>query len=259
MRLGLSSASFYGRLETEDAAQHLTDFVLDNCEVFLETFSEYSADFGRTVRTRLDSLPCDSVHPKGTQFEADLFGRSSRQRADALRIFTGVCDAGQALGAKYYVMHGPGMIISRVSPERIYLLSEIVPQLQFIAHARGMEVLWENVNWCAVSTPEDVRQLLRCLPEINFVLDVKQAFRAKQDPCALLSAMGSHIRHVHALDWDADGKLTLPGNGMMDWSRLMAQLRDQGYDGNVILEPYAWMAEDEDALRRSLDFLRKQL
>lgn len=259
MKLGLSSASFYGRLETEDAAQHLADFDLDTCEVFLETFSEYSSDFGRTVRSRLGGLPCGSVHPKGTQFESDLFGRSARQRADALRIFTGVCEAGQAIGAKYYVMHGPGMINSRVVPERIHLLTVIVPQLQSIAHARGMEVLWENVSWCAVSTPENVRQLLDCLPEMNFVLDTKQAFRAGQDPLEILSAMGRHIRHVHALDWDADGKLALPGQGIMDWPRLMHQLRDLGFDGNVILEPYAWMAEDEDQLRRSLDFLRKQL
>ena len=222
MKLGLSSAAFYGRMETEDAAQHLTDFGLDTCEVFLETFSEYSADFGRIVREKLGTLPCGSVHPKGTQFEGDLFGRSARQRADALRIFTGVCAAGQALGAKYYVMHGPGMINSRVSPERIYMLGEVMPQMQAIARARGMEVLWENVSWCAVSTPETVGQLLSILPDINFVLDTKQAFRAGQDPCAILAAMGRRIRHVHALDWDADGRLALPGSGVMDWPRLMA-------------------------------------
>ena len=46
MKLGMSGAVFYGRMETEDEAAHLTDFPLDVCEIFLETQSEYSASFG---------------------------------------------------------------------------------------------------------------------------------------------------------------------------------------------------------------------
>ena len=83
MKLGLTSAAFYGRMETEDAAGFLTQLDIDCCEVFLETFSEYSADFAATVRRNLGNLPCVSVHPKGTQFEPDLFGQSARNRKDA--------------------------------------------------------------------------------------------------------------------------------------------------------------------------------
>jgi hypothetical protein len=106
MKLGMSGAVFYGRMETEDEARHLTDFPLDVCEIFLETQSEYSASFGAQVLERLKGLPCVSVHPKGTQFEPDLFGRSRRQVEDAMRLFTGVCAAGEALHARYYVLHG---------------------------------------------------------------------------------------------------------------------------------------------------------
>ena len=106
MKLGLTSAAFYGCMETEDAAAFLQAFGLDTCEVFLESHSEYTADFGQLVRGKLGALGCTSVHPKGTQFEPDLFGQSARQRDDALSIMRGVMDAGQVLGAKYYVFHG---------------------------------------------------------------------------------------------------------------------------------------------------------
>jgi len=46
MKLGISTAAWYGHYETEDAAAHLREFQLDTCEVFLESFSEYSHDFG---------------------------------------------------------------------------------------------------------------------------------------------------------------------------------------------------------------------
>lgn len=251
----MTSAAFYGTYETEDCAAHLREFPLETCEVFLETPSEYCGAFGSIVREKLGGLPCTTVHPLGTQFEHQLFGRSARQVEDAFRLFTGVCDAGQALGAKYYVFHGPFGVHAPLKPERIYCLPETFGRMQEIAAARGMTLLWENVHWCALRGPEEVRTLIRLLPEIEFVLDTKQAYRAGFAPQELLTAMGSRVRHVHALDIAADGSLCLPGEGMIDWHGLMAQLRLQGFDGSVILEPYDYLARDETALRKSLAYL----
>lgn len=256
IRVGMSTAAFYGWRETDDHALRLSRMALDVCEVFLETHSEYSSEFGALVRRNLGDLPCASVHAKGTQFESDLFGQSARQVQDALNIFTGVCNAGQALGAKWYVMHGPGTINTPRRPHQIRGLTDRIPQMQAIAAARGIEVLWENVSWCSMRSPEDVHSVRELLPGMGFVLDVKQAYRAGSTPEAILAAMGPQIRHVHALDMDADGRLVLPGQGMTDWRALVAQLRDQGFDGAVILEPYAGMAADDGALQQSVDFLR---
>lgn len=256
--IGLSCAAFYGRMETEEQAAHLRDFPLDTCEVFLQTPSEYQASFGSLVRRRLSGLPCASVHAKGTQFEPDLFGASARQRADALATLCGALDAGQALGARWYVFHGPGGVKGPITPDRIAALPERFARMQQEARRRGLEILWENVSWCALRRPEDVRTALRLLPDLHFVMDIKQAFRGQVDPFAMLDAMGSRVRHVHVLDWDESGALCLPGQGVMDFDRLFRQLRDQGYNGAVILEPYATQAQDEDGLRRSLDFLREK-
>lgn len=258
MTIGMSSAAFYGHGETEDQAALLREYPLDVCEVFLQTRSEYSAAFGALVRERLAGLPCISVHPKGgTQFELDLFGRSRRQTEDALDSYRHVCEAGQALGAKYYVLHGPFSVSGRLKPQQIHELPERAARLQEIARGCGLELLWENVSWCALREPQDARELARAIPDIGFVLDVKQALRAGASPFAMLEAMGDRLRHVHALDQDAQGRLCLPGQGTLDWRALMAELRARGYDGAVILEPYEWLARDPDALRRSLDFLRE--
>lgn len=259
MKLGLSSAAFYGRMETEDQAAHLTDFPADVCEIFLQTFSEYTADFGRMVQGMLCGKPCVSIHAKGTQFEPDIFSRSARQMEDALRLFDGACAAGQVLGAQYYVFHGPGSTHGALPPNRVNALSERFARMQGIAAAHGMEVLWENVSWCSIRTPDDIRTAQTLLPGVGFVLDVKQAFRSGQNVADMLDAMGPSVRHIHALDWDANGCLCLPGSGMLDWPLLLRRLRDSGYDGAVILEPYDWQARDEDALRRSLDFLRNAI
>ena len=256
MRLGLSSASFYGRLETEDASAHVRDFPVQVCEVFLETHSEYCRDFGLVCREKLGDMPCVSVHAKGTQFEPDIFGRSKRQAEDALRIFTGVCDAGQALGAQYYVFHGPGNARNALPPDKVNALQERFGRMQEIAAQCGMEVLWENVSWCSILTLEDVQRAKELLPGIHFVLDVKQAFRGGVNVLDMVQAMGGDIRHVHVLDCDAQGRLCLPGEGSLDWHGLLQALRSLGYDGTILLEPYDYQARDEAALCRSLDYLR---
>ena len=95
MKLGMSSAVFYGYLETEDAAAALKDYGLQTCEVFLETHSEYSPAFGQTVRERLRGLPCVSVHPKGTQFEPDIFGQSPGSTGTPWRFSAGYARRGR--------------------------------------------------------------------------------------------------------------------------------------------------------------------
>lgn len=256
MRIGLSAAAFYGRMETEDQAVHLHAFAPEVCEIFLETHSEYSADFGALVKSRLGEIPCVSVHPKGTQFEPDLFGRSPRQTADAERSFAGVLAAGEALGAQWYVWHGPPALTGPLTPRNIHQLQERFARLQAMAQARGLEILWENVSWCAGRRVEDIAALREMLPGLHFTLDIKQAYRAGIDPFDMLRAMGGEIRHVHVLDWDASGRLCLPGQGTVDFRRLLGELAQLGYEGSVIIEPYPAHAMDADALRRSLDFLR---
>ncbi len=256
MKLGLSSAAFYGRMETEACAAHLAELPLDVCEIFLETFSEYSAAFGGLVRRQLKGLPCVSVHPLGSRFEPELFGQSERQVEDAFRNFENVCISGEAIGARYYVMHGMYSVRRQISPDQIRCLQPIMARMQAVAASHGMEVLWENVSWCSVRTPEDVRIVRQLLPDMCFVLDTKQANEAGVTPCEMAEAMGGCIRHVHVLDWRADGTKCLPGEGVVDWGAFMKCLRKVGFDGAVILEPYAEQSRDEKRLRDSLSYLR---
>lgn len=259
MRLGLSSAAFYGRMETEEQALLLSELPLECCEVFLQCRYEYRAEFGALVRRNLGALPCTSVHPKGTQFEADLFARSDRQVQEAREVLRRVCAAGRALGAQYYIFHGPFGVHAPLQPAQINNVVENLSALQAIAGEYGLEILWENVHWCALKTPEDVRQARQLLPGMRFTLDVKQACMAGVEPVEMLRAMEGRLAHVHVLDRREDGQLCLPGQGCVDWQGLARELRRQDYRGAVILEPYERHSRDAGALLESLAFLRETL
>lgn len=259
MVLGLSTAAFYGRWETEESAAHMGQWGVDCAEVFLETYSEYTPSFARQVRKALGGVPCTSIHPQGTQFENGLVGRSVRQRRDARDMLCRVLDAGEALGAHVYVCHGRHTALLKPLPWDMQANADLMGIMGEEAAKRGMVIGWENVCWCQLTTPERVLEARRVLPDVHFTLDIKQAMRAGCDPIAFVRAMGSGLCNVHVCDWDASGRLCLPGEGAFDFDALFTALEEIGYVGSVIIEPYLALIDDDQALVRSVDFLRGKM
>ena len=257
VKIGLSTAAFYGKWEVEEAAMRLRGYGADCAEVFLQTRSEYTREFARLVRTKLDGLPCASLHPMGTAFENDFFGRSARQRADALDMLRRVLDAAAELGAHLYVYHG------RYSPARVELPfepqrnAEVVGRMQEEAARRDIRIAWENVCWCQLTTPERVREMRRLLPDIRFTLDIKQAMRAGCDPIAFVDAMGAQLANVHVCDWDEQKRLCLPGEGAFDFEAFIRALNRADYRGAVIVEPYLALVKSDAALTDAIAYLKR--
>lgn len=256
MILGMSTAAFYGRWETEEAAEQIARLPFDCAEVFLQTFSEYEVSFAREVRARLGEMPCTSVHPMGSRFEIGMFSRSARQRRDTMDMFRRVLDASSALGAGTYVYHG------RYNPREGTLawnaqanVDALGPMIEEAA-ARGMTIGWENVSWCQLRDAQRVREARALLPQARFTLDIKQAMRSGEEPIRLARAMGDALCNVHVCDWNAQGKLCLPGEGTFNFDALFAALGETDYRGPVILEPYLELISSEAALLRSIAFLR---
>lgn len=240
-------------METEDAAARVASLGVPCCEAFLQTYSEYNADFGRVVLERLGATKAVSLHCKTQHFESDFFGQSIRQREDAYAMLEGFLTAGQVLGAGIYVYHG--MANMRGKTPRFEDWRETVEQMMQVCRVYGIDLCWEVVSWCHLTSPERVRLFRRIWPDLHFVLDTKQVYELGLNSLDFVVAMGDRLRHVHVLDWDTDGRYVLPGKGICDFRVLSAALRESGYAGDVILEPYGSMAFDEQDLRTSLDWL----
>ncbi len=258
MQFGVSTAAYYGRMETEEAAAEIAALQPDCCEVFLQTFCEYSKEFAGRVLENLEGLPCTSVHPQGTQFENGFFSRSARQREDALNQYRRVLDAAAELGAARYVYHGrytPRLKPLPFMPEQN---AEVLCRMAEESACRGIAIAWENVFWCQLTTPERVRKIRSLLPQVCFTLDIKQAMRAHADPMEFIPAMGDALRNVHLCDWNKSGELCLPGEGCFEFRLFFRKLLEAGYEGPVILEPYTELVRSRDAMAASLRFLQKE-
>lgn len=259
MLLGLSTSSFYGRWETEESAAAIARLDLDCAEVFLQSESEYTRSFARTVKLCLGGMPCESVHPLGTLFENQLISRSARQRQDARDLLCRILDAGEELGAKFYVHHGRNTPRNEILPWNMAANAEMIGIIEEEGLKRGIHVAWENVYWCQLTTPERVREALKVLPDVRFTLDIKQAMKAGCDPVEFVYAMGKNLANVHICDWDQQGKLCLPGEGAFDFAAFTDALRCVGYEGAVTIEPYLALIKSDEALERSIRFMRNMI
>ena len=256
MRLGISTAAFYGRWETEEAASFIGGQPLECAEVFLQGPSEWDRGFARDVRARLQGVACTSVHPLGTDFENGMFSRSPRKRRDTMDIIRRVLDAGVELGAGMYVYHGRFAPRYEVHPWNVQANADVLGLMCEEAEKRGMCIAWENVDWCQLTDESRVLEARRVIPQARYTLDIKQAIRAGRDPLELARAMGDRLVNVHVCDWDEQGKLCLPGEGTFDFCRFFGQLRAMGYGGPVILEPYLALIKSDEALERSIAHLK---
>ena len=62
---------------------------------------------------------------------------------------------------------------------------------------------------------------------------------------------------VHICDWNAEGRLCLPGEGCFDFGAFFARLKEAGYDGPVIIEPYLALIGSDEALMQSITYIKE--
>ena len=259
MEIGLSTASYFQKMQIEDAIPDIGAHGVHVCEVFLNTFCEYEPPFVELLAERLSeaNIRVFSVHPMSMQFEPQLFSIHPRQRADALTIFERVLSAGKRLGATCYVMHGPARLFGGVKNIELARIAPIFVDLADRAAKYGIQLTLENVSWCVFNEPEFGARLQAMTGGvIKHTLDVKQAVRSGFDPMDYIRAVGEHIVNVHLCDAtrlpSGGVRYDMPGFGEYDFVGMLNLLGEKGYSGPAFIEVYSDMYAEIPVLYESL-------
>ena len=259
MEIGLSTASYFQKLQIEDAILDIGAHGVPLCEVFLNTFSEYEPAFVELLAERLDraNVSVFSVHPMSMQFEPQLFSIHPRQREDALNLYERVLSAGKRLGAHTYVMHGPARLFGGVKNIELFRIAPIFLDLAERAQKYDIQLTLENVSWCVFNEPEfGVRLQELTQGAIKHTLDVKQAVRSGFDPMDYVRAVGEQIVNVHLCDAtrlpSGGVRYDMPGFGEYDFVSMLNLLKEKGYRGPAFIEVYSDMYDEIPALYESL-------
>ena len=256
MKTGISTASFFQRLNNEDVLPLFSEWGVETAEVFLTSFSEYEPSFAKTLSAAKGGLDVYSVHALGTQFEPQLYGIHPRVKRDAYFWLKKVMRSAKALGAQYYTFHGLPRL-KRTFKEDLPRVARGTEEIAAFCAAFGVRLCYENVEWAFFNRPEIFLSLKSGCPSLGGVLDIKQARIAGHPYEAYLNAMGQSLTHVHVSDWDGD-KMCLPGEGRFDFDTLYKNLRDTGFRGAVMIENYANDYKDYGQMKRAYEFLKEK-
>ncbi len=257
MRAGVSTATFFLRLNTEDSVPLLAEWGVREAEVFLTSFSEYEPAFAERLTAAKGKLSVHSVHVLNTQFEPQLYAAHPRVKADAYYFLERAMRSAQILGAKYYTFHGLARI-KRTFKEDIPRVARLTEEIAAFCKKFGVTLAYENVEWAFYNRPGIFRELKAACPALAGVLDVKQARISGYDYFAYLEEMGASLSHVHVSDITADGKMCLPGQGTFDFDELFARLQDVGFQGSVLIENYGGDYRDFGEVKRAYEFLAEK-
>lgn len=257
MQIGISTASLFERLYNEEAVTAIEGLGARVCEVFLETYSEYTEDFARLVnKGKTDNLKVHSIHTLNTHFEPQLFSVCERTRKDALEIFENCLKAGKVLNADYYTLHGKARLKKTTRFNNYEEIGFHMQTLTDLAKKYGMQVCLENVEWAFYSKPGFFTEVKKYAPDLCACLDVKQAREAGYNYASYLEEMGSSLKTVHLSDVDENGRTALPTpNGYFNFEELFKKLKDSGFNGNCLIEVYKDNFRQLSDLKIALDYL----
>jgi sugar phosphate isomerase/epimerase len=121
----------------------------------------------------------------------------------------------------------------------------------------GIKLMVENMPKIAHDV-EDLKPIFDSIPDLGFHLDVGHAnLNTKYNITSeLLEHFGYILEHVHISDnKGGEDDLHLPlGAGMIDWTKIVEELKNFGYDGTITLEIFS---QDREYLLISRDKFRR--
>ena len=261
MKIGVSTATYFSRMYTEEALLPIAKLGAETCEVFFASRCEYTKDFADTLNRQLEMarryapLKVHSVHALTNQFEPELFSVNDRAYNDALDTFESVLKVGEQIGAKHYTFHGATMLKKTRYNFDYERISSRVNTLIDMAGKHGIDFCYENVHWTYFSTPQYFARLKELCPRLSCTLDIKQAMQSGIDYTEYLDVMKDRLSTVHLCDYTKDGKLAIPGRGDFDFVTFFKRLADCGYDGVCLMELYAKDYKDDEDLKDAYDYL----
>ena len=255
MQTGISTASLFGRMPTEEALKFLSDNKVSCAEVFLESFCEYNVEFAKLLKSVRGDMPVHSVHTLTTQFEPTLYSVNERAKKDSFEFLEQTMQAAEIIGAKYYTFHGGARFKKTPFTINYDRVGAITRDILACTKRHGVTLAYENVHWGYYNYIGFFKELCARVEGLKATFDIKQARQSGIPYAEYITEMASDIVTVHLSDYKATGQMCLPGCGETDFYDVYSRLFDVGFDGAVLIEAYQNDFTDCEELFRSVEYL----
>ena len=175
--------------------------------------------------------------------QIDIASVDETLRQAALLEILVAAEAAAALKVHYFVIHpGPELSNEMKPEERLARMENVVASLNTVAErcrALGIMCVLENkLPHLLFGNTTDILWIIDAIrtSEVGACLDTGHATIAG-DIFALLHKLAGHLRIIHAHDNEGHSDIhRAPGDGVIDWERLLRELVQARFHGAFILE-----------------------
>ena len=234
---GISTA-FFGCLdenvfrECADAGIKLLEISFGSCE------NSDRVDFPTAKRLSEESgVKLWSFHiPFGPFDTVDPSFIDENKRKYTVEKFCGYIKNAAAAGVETAVIHASGEPITTERPRRLEAAKKSFREIAEYSKNLGVKVAVEDLpRSCIGHCSDEIAEILSVSDNIGVAFDTNHL--TIQDNLDFIAAVGRKIITTHFSDYDfIDERHLLPGEGRIDWKRLMEALDRAGYEGPVIYE-----------------------
>ena len=197
-------------------------------------------------------LPIVSYAPENTGSPYSLVFENPELNKESLEYFKLTLDMAKEIGSEYcmFACNHPGYGRNREDVKKLFI--ENMQILTEHAEKIGQTIILEPVTpyeGTIIVTSDDVRWALDQVdsPYFKCMLDLAAPFTSREPICAYFEKMGSDVKHIHFVDCESSSEDHLiPGDGEMDFPRIVSYLKEVGYDGYLSLELFSRYANEPD-------------
>ena len=238
----------------EEQLTALNEFGIENIEIrFLngKNISVLKRNEATEAKKKLDAFGINVSAIGSPIGKIQLDGDINDHLETAKRIFesANIFDTRYIRVFSFYAPNGKD--IADMKSEVLYYLENFV----VLAREYGITLCLETVHWCAFSTPDFFKVVKEYAPNIGVTLDIKQAWQSGYDWNEYLDVIGDRLKNVHLCDHDKDGNICMIGKGVFPFDKLIARLKEDGYQGPIIIEQYAKDYDSYDQVGDSVQYL----
>jgi sugar phosphate isomerase/epimerase len=237
MQAGVSTACLYP-MELEKSLYELAVRGVECTEIFVNTHCEMFDPYLSQMKNiqKQTGIKVKSVHPYTCSIEPIMFFTKYERRInDFLEYYKNYLNYMNEFGAEILVLHGNKN--ENKFPDEAYF--ERFALLQELAESFGVCVAQENVSRCTSGSLAFLEKMKSYLGDkAKFVLDIKQAHRAGEDPISMVRALENSIVHIHFSDCGKSGDCLLYGEGEYDNDAFFKELNKINYTDSILLELY---------------------
>lgn len=211
-------------------------------------------------------LPIVSYAPENTGSPYSLVFEDPEMNRDSLEYFKLTLDMAKEIGSEYcmFACNFPGYGRNREDVKKIFI--DNMKVLAEHAEKIGQTIILEPVTpyeGTIIVSSDDVRWALDQVnsPRFKCMLDLAAPYTYGEPFSTYFEKMGKDCKHIHFVDCEKDSEDHLiPGDGAMDFPRIVKYLKEIEYDGYLSLELFSrYNPEPDLAAARGIEVIRSLL